>query len=303
MFVLVVDGGGTKTRAWVVEAATHKVVSTLDTGASNLGRVGLEGFRKVLEEIHFKLLPEISIEGVAIGVAGAGRELERQRALRVAKSIFQGGNIFVTSDAELAYRGAFHRGKHGVLLIAGTGSIAFYQTPFTHEFIRAGGWGPLLGDEGSGTWLGREVLRQCLFEWERDEFSSFQADALEIIGVDEPSQILTRVYHEGFGPQDWARLAPLVFRYAEEHPGCKRTLQRMAIILVGLVERLSERLPQNSENVPLVVLGGLWEQKAILQPLMEEEIEVRHLPMVFTEPVGGPLEGGVLLLEEKMKRL
>jgi N-acetylglucosamine kinase-like BadF-type ATPase len=301
MLVMVIDGGGTKTRAWIVDGDSHKVVGTTETGASNVGRVGLEGLRKVLEEIRSSLLFNRKIDALDIGLAGVGRELERQRALRVAKSIFEPALTYVTSDAELAYRGAFGHGRRGILLIAGTGSIAFYQTPFSREFLRAGGWGPLLGDEGSGAWLGREVMRQCLFEWEGDEFSPFQAAVLEAMQVDEPQQIITKVYHEGFGPTEWATLAPFVFRYAEEHPGCKRVLKRMTILLVGLVERLAEKLPQNSENVPLVVLGGLWDQRAILQPLMEEEIEVRNLPLVFTEPQGGALEGGLLLLVEKGK--
>jgi hypothetical protein len=59
-------------------------------------------------------------------------------------------------------------------------------------------------------------------------------------------------------------------------------------------------VPQNFERVPLVVLGGLWEQKNLLQPLMEVEIKLRNLPFVFTEPAGGPLEGGIKLLEEKL---
>jgi N-acetylglucosamine kinase-like BadF-type ATPase len=300
MLTLVVDGGGTKTRAWVTDSQTRQILFSTESGPSNVGRVGLEGLRKVLDEIHASTR-EFRGEAVVLGLAGVGRELERQRALRVARDIFGLSNVYVTTDAELAYRGAFGHGKRGILLIAGTGTIAYYQTPFSREFFRAGGWGSLLGDEGSGAWLGREVLRQCLFEWEGDEFSPFQAAVLGALQLDEPQQIITKVYHEGFGPGEWAALAPFIFQFHEEHAGCMRVLRRMAILLVGLVERLAEKLPQNSENVPLVVLGGLWDQRKTLQPLMEEEITTRNLPLLFAEPQGGPLEGGLLLLEEKGK--
>ena len=203
------------------------------------------------------------------------------------------------TDAELAYRGVFSDGRHGILLITGTGTIALYRAPISHEFSRSGGWGPLLGDEGSGAWLGREALRHCLLEWERDELSPLHAAVLEALEIELASQILTKVYKENLAPSAWAKLAPLVFRYSREDIGAFKIINRAAIELVALAGRLQETLLPEAQNVPLVVIGGLWEHRYHLQPLMEEEIRLRNLPLLISEPAGGPMEGGLLFLQEK----
>ena len=68
--------------------------------------------------------------------------------------------------------------------------------------------------------------------------------------------------------------------------------------LVALAERIAEKQLPEANEIPLVVTGGIWQQRDILQPLMEEEILVRNLEFVFTEPAAGPMEGGLLLLKE-----
>ncbi len=298
MIVFVADGGGTKTRAWLAESNSGRVLSSSEAGASNIGRVGAEGLKQVLMILAKQMVSELQPDVVVLGLAGVGRTNERERAEKVVREVFPGVKVHVTTDAELAYRGAFVSGKRGILLIAGTGTIAFYQT-HDREFSRAGGWGPLLGDEGGGVWLGREVLRHCLLEWEHDELSEFHAAVLERLGIENTTEILTKVYSDGFAPAEWAALAPLVFDYAHLHPSAERILRRMAIELVDLVERLVEiHLPEASE-VPLVIMGGLWERQELLRPLIVEEIGVRNLPLIISELHGGPLEGGLAMAAER----
>jgi glucosamine kinase len=302
MTVLIVDGGGTKTRAWLLQAGSNELLSVVEVGPSNFGAVGSDGLTTVLRELMVKLPPNSKPEAVVLGLAGVGRKPEREAAFAAARGVFSGmRELSVITDAEMTYRGAFADGKHGILLITGTGTIAMYRTPIGHEFSRSGGWGPLLGDEGSGAWLGREAMRHCLLEWERDELSPLHAAVLEQLGIELASQILTKVYHENFGPREWAQLAPLVFKYSREDIGALKILNRAAIELVALAERLQETLLPEAQEVPLVVIGGLWEHRYHLQPLMEEEIRLRNLPLVIAEPAGGPMEGGVLYLQEKGK--
>jgi glucosamine kinase len=302
MTVLIVDGGGTKTRGWLLKPGSHVAQAVAEVGPSNFGAVGGEGLASVLRELVGKLPKDEAPEAVVLGLAGVGRRPEREAAYKAARTVFATSqDLSVITDAEMTYRGAFSDGKHGILLITGTGTIAMYRTPIGHEFSRSGGWGPLLGDEGSGAWLGREALRHCLLEWERDELSPLHAAVLEQLGIELASQILTKVYHENFGPTDWAKIAPLVFKYAREDIGALKILNRAAIELVALAERLQETLLPEAQEVPLVVIGGLWEHRYHLQPLMEEEIRLRNLPLVIAEPSGGPMEGGLLYLQEMKK--
>lgn len=306
MTVLIVDGGGTKTRGWLtnrldIGSAGVGDVAAVEAGPSSFGAVGAEGLAAVLRDLNNRLPSGSHPQSVVLGLAGVGRKPEREAALEAARSVFVGSDIAVITDAELAYRGVFADGKHGILLITGTGTIALYRAPISHEFTRAGGWGSQLGDEGGGAWLGREALRHCLLEWERDELSPLHAAVLEALDIELASQILTKVYTENLGPSGWAKLAPLVFRYSREDIGALKIINHAAIELVALAGRLQETLLPEAQNVPLVVTGGLWEHRYHLQPLMEEEIRLRNLPFVLTEPAGGPMEGGLLYLQEQGK--
>ena len=298
MMVLIADGGGTRTRVWLAQNESRTCLRQIEKGPSNIGQVGEEGLRVLFTEVLAAISPELMPDEVLLGLAGVGREPERQRALMVGRQVFPKAHVQVVTDAELAYSAAFADGRHGILIIAGTGTIACYRTVVGHEFIRVGGWGPILGDEGGGAWIGREALRHCLTEWEGDELSPLQATILRELQLDTAIQILTKVYWENFGPRDWARLAPLVFQCAREDPGAQRILRDAARELVALAERIAEKQLPEVHEIPLVVTGGIWQQKDIMQPLMEEEIVLRNLPLVFSEPAAGPMEGGLALLEQ-----
>jgi glucosamine kinase len=301
MNVLIADGGGSKTKAWLVRSENRECLATITVGPSAFGAVGEDGLEDVLKALRDGLPKSDAPQAVVIGMAGVGRAPERQAAMRAARKVFTNGDLFVITDAELAYRGVFAGGKNGILIISGTGTIALYRSPAGHEFSRTGGWGPLLGDEGSGAWFGREALRHCLLEWERDELSPLHASVLEVLDIEIAAQILTKVYKENYGPTQWAKLAPLVFKHVREDMGAFKILRRAAIELVDLAERLQETLLPEASEVPIAVIGGLWEHRYHLQPLMEEEIRLRNLPFVFAEPEGGCMEGGLLLLQEQGK--
>lgn len=291
----VIDGGGTKTRGWLVKS-DKSIMDEGTAGPSNVARLGAEGLRIALSELLADCPAARTCAGVVMGLAGVGRERERELAVAVAREFWPHTPVHVVTDAHLLYEGAFCNGERGILLIVGTGSIAFYQNPHGHEFFRAGGWGPLLGDEGSGAWIGREALRHCLWEGEREELSPFHAALLEKLKVDATHDIITKVYREDFGPTRWAELAPLVFEFAEEQPEVMAILERAALELIDQVERLIEDVPQSMALVPLVVTGGLWERRAVLEPLLLEEIQLRQLPLTIVEPAGGAVEGGLVIL-------
>ena len=175
----------------------------------------------------------------------------KRRARRFPRS-----DVYVITDAELAYRGAFADGRHGILIITGTGTIAMYRAPISHEFTRAGGWGTLLGDEGSGAWLGREALRHCLLEWERDELSPLHAAVLEALEIELASQILTKVYNEESWRVGMGQAGAAGVPHTREDMGAFGFINRAAIELVALAGRLQETLLPEAQNVPVVVTGG-----------------------------------------------
>lgn len=292
----IVDGGGTNTRGWLV-SADGAILNEGKVGPSNVARLGDDGLRKALNELLADCPAARLCSKVVLGLAGVGRERERELAQSIANEFWPQTNAQVVTDAHLLYAGAFCKGERGILLIIGTGSIAFYQNPQGHEFFRAGGWGPLLGDEGSGAWIGREALRHCLWEGERAELSPFHAAILEKLSVGATHDIITKVYREDFGPTRWAELAPLVFEFADEQSEVMAILERASLELIDQVERLLEDLPQNTAALPLVVTGGLWERRDVLEPLLLDEIEMRNLPLKISDADGGAVEGGLAILK------
>ncbi len=294
----IVDGGGTNTRGWLV-TPEGGILGQGIAGPSNVARLGANGLREALQKLLSECPAAKSATDIVCGLAGVGREREKGIAEAVAREFWPQTNVQVVTDAHLLYAGAFCKSDHGILLIVGTGSIAFYQNPHGHEFFRAGGWGPMLGDEGSGAWIGREVLRHCLWEGERQELSPFHAAVLEKLEIDATHDIITKVYREDFGPTKWAELVPLVFDFAEQQHDVLAILERAVLELIEQVERLLEDMPQHDKTLPLVITGGLWERRNVLEPLFQDEIDIRNLPLKISEPDGGAVEGGLAILARR----
>jgi glucosamine kinase len=158
--VVGVDGGGSKTRVRVADATGAELI-TVDGPPSAIhpGRVDQSTeaiVRTIVDAMSAAGLPEVRPGVVCIGVAGAGREGERDALWQALVARDIADEIIVNTDATIALDDAFGDGA-GILLISGTGSIAVGRGP-TGTVARCGGWGPIIGDEGSGAWLGRRAL-------------------------------------------------------------------------------------------------------------------------------------------------
>lgn len=300
-FLFVLDGGGTKTRAIVTPAADPqaKPFVEVEAGPANFGRIGSEGLGAVINELIVKLPEHFrSPAALVAGLAGVGREAERQKAEAALHKLFPDIPVIVRTDAELAYAGAFGLQPGGVLVIAGTGSIAWTQLS-DGRFLRAGGWGPLLGDEGGGAWLGREVLRLCLRQGETGKLSPFARAILKTIQITKPTEILTKVYREHWGPEHWATLAPVVFEYAGKDKEADALIEKTSAALAKLAGQLLEQMPLSPDSVPVSVVGGLtvhWEriEPFFLTELQKESLVKHHL----VTPIGDALFGGRLVAQK-----
>src|SRR5919199_3862082 len=158
--VLGVDGGGTKTRA-VVTDADQRVLGKGTAGPSNPLRVGVGQAAAAIREAVDHACAEARVQradivAAEIGLAGVRRADVRQR-MREALSGLGIHSIEVVTDADIALFGATD-GEPGLVIIAGTGSICCGINS-QGKHICAGGWGPLAGDEGSGSWIARKALQ------------------------------------------------------------------------------------------------------------------------------------------------
>jgi len=159
--VVGVDGGGSKTRV-IVGTAEGEILATVDGAKSAVVPGRASDSANVIADLVVRAIAEIAQPGVVVprvlycGVAGTGREEER-RALHAALDAKElAEEVVIDSDGLIAMYDAFED-RPGILLVVGTGSIAYGRSP-AGEVVRCGGWGPTFGDEGSGGWIGRRAL-------------------------------------------------------------------------------------------------------------------------------------------------
>ena len=215
-YFLGIDGGGTRTTA----------VLTNEQGAELVRAEGEAGIVNVLEpeagahtlaDFASSVLGQARVDARArvlvCALAGAGREPERTRLEQVLAAQGVAETVHVTSDFVAALEDAFGAGS-GILLIAGTGSSAFAR----HEdgrTARAGGWGHILGDEGSGYALGLAALRRCMREYDgRERGEGWLRLVQEHTGVATAEALVH--WAAAASKADIAALAPAVLEAAEQ---------------------------------------------------------------------------------------
>jgi N-acetylglucosamine kinase-like BadF-type ATPase len=161
-YFVALDGGGTKTECWVAdESRVRGQASGPTVKIMNVGlQTATENLRTVVREaLGSAGVPGDSIACTCFGLAGSSSAEVRVWAEETLRELVTGG-IIIAGDEQIALDAAFHGGA-GVLVIAGTGSHVTGRCG-DGSTVGAGGWGPVLGDEGSGTWIGLEAIRACL---------------------------------------------------------------------------------------------------------------------------------------------
>ncbi len=194
--VVGVDGGGTKTHA-VITDVNNQILGEGTSGPSNPLRVGvtkaaaavLEAVERACEAAEVRRSDLIAAE---IGLAGA-RRVELRERMHEALSNLEIDDIEVVGDSDIALFGATD-GEPGVVVIAGTGSICCGINAARKE-VCAGGWGPMIGDEGGGSWIARAALRAIAKASDgRGPKTSLTRDACAYFHVTTAEDLSTAIY-------------------------------------------------------------------------------------------------------------
>lgn len=293
--VVGVDAGGTKTTA--VLARGEKTVRTASGGPANPNVVGVDAAADVIlgaiREACGGRKPD-TIAAMYVGAAGAGspeiaRELQDIIAAAYPKPIVRVGD-----DVEIALRGSIPDGP-GIVLIAGTGSIALAIDARGTQH-RAGGFGYLLGDEGSAAWIGFEAVRLLSRVYDgraRGEETS-RLVARHLAAPDRPS-LIRAVYGERIDVAEIAALAPSIIAFAGKgNRASKAIVERAAEHLAQLVIDVAAAA-QLTESKPSVAFsGGLLREEHLLVTLLRTSIAA-SIPNATILTGGDPVHGAVRL--------
>ncbi len=279
-----VDGGGSKTLAVVVDAQGAER-GRATAGSSNYSSVGLD---RAIGAIGAALSEAAGLAGAALplcaawfGLAGVDRPADR--AALLPRLSGPAGALRLTNDAELALTGL--PGALGVAVIAGTGSIAVGRNAEGRR-ARAGGWGHLFGDEGSGYELGRLALQAAARAADgRGPATTLLGAILRHWSLSRPSDLIGRVYPDA-DRSLIAGLSPLVFTEARIGDRVARgLLERAAAELTLAAVTVGDELGYRERELPLALGGGLLIHNAGLRDLTLECIRSeRRLGQVVTVP-------------------
>jgi glucosamine kinase len=209
---------------------------------------------------------------VCVGVAGVGRDTERQELWQALVSREVGEEIVVHADATIALDDAFGDGA-GILLIAGTGSVAFGRGP-TGTLARCGGWGPVFGDEGSGAWIGRRALSVVTAAADgREPETTLTGAILTAAQANEVNELIA--WAAAATPGLFATLAPAVMSTADAGDLRANSIVSLAVEELALhVRTLARRLfVDERASVAVAFAGGLLTRGSVLRKRLEHRLK------------------------------
>lgn len=300
--VIGLDGGGTKTAAELCDGS-GRVLATSVGGPSNFQVIGVETAARTILDIvetccHSVGCSPDRLDSVVAGLTGAGRpgDQERMRQGLLAEATRRGRALRharIDSDARIALEGAM-AGEPGVIVIAGTGSIVFGKDA-NGTVHRSGGWGRIIGDEGSGYAIGRELFRAVAASLD-DRSSKTMLPRLlkESFGLGSQETIITALYRENF---DVASVAPVVTEAARKGDVVAREiLSQAARDLVGVIAPVVAKIRGRSRRpVPVAFIGSVLTAKNSYSSRVRSLLP-RTVPGARVRPaLAPPVHGAVLL--------
>ena len=291
---LAIDAGGTKTRCLLADE--EKVLARAVTGSVKLMRVGeaeaTARLRTMLAEVAATAGVQLSeVTRTCIGIAGYTIEAVRSWVEREIANVAS-GTLLLSGDEEIAFEGAF-RGGPGVLVVAGTGNNVMGRAA-DGAIYGAGGWGPVLGDEGSGFWIAQEALRAGF--WARDR--GIATTLLTAIGEFWKLKTIGEIVEMANsrpGP-DFPALAPVVFQCAEAGDELatavlKRAGAELAELVALVALKMEESGPQSSIGVAYT--GSVLEHIALVRSAMVAALQKAAPHIHVMEGAVDALEGAL----------
>jgi len=299
VYFLGVDGGASKTAALVTDESAVPLGRGLAGGSNHL-RVGIEQATRNIERAVNSALVEAGvaireIEYAYCGIAGSDHIEHHERVVEALRVFFPRGNFVVDNDARIALTGAVGFGS-GIVVIAGTGSVAFGRNTSGGE-ARAGGWGPKIGDEGSGYAIARDGLTAIVRAFDGRGPATKMTDLLCFqYAMCDPADLPRFVYATTTGDDVIARYGKLVMQAADEGDAVARAiLDRAGCELAYCVLAVARRLSLTAEELPVAYVGGAFHSGGLLLDPMKREIAREAPRAVVTPPLHTPVEGAAMM--------
>jgi glucosamine kinase len=295
-----IDGGGTKTSCVIGDEYSLLGAGTSD--GSNVVRVGERQARESLgaairQACAAANVNPTQIQRACVGIAG-GALAEISEVVRRLISEFVSGQIEVVGDMVIAMEAAFGGGP-GVIVIAGTGSIAYGRNS-KGETARAGGWGFAISDEGSGHWIGRSAVAACMRDHDegRAASSALLENLMKAWSVDSREQLVLTANKRA----DFGSVAPAVMLAADAGDATARdVLTQAGTELATLAGIVIGRLFGNASAVPVALSGGVFRNSALVRQVFDTSLRIAYPQASLNTGVIDPVSGALTLARKNAK--
>src|SRR5688572_12923755 len=267
-YVVGIDAGGTKTVGLLADE-TGRVLAEARGSGANLQTGGELEVEKVFDGVLETLGRDHPIAAVCLGIAGVDRPQDEQVIKGILRRLGHRQSARVVNDAAIALAAGAPE-RTGVVVLAGTGSIA-YGADRSGRTARAGGYGFLLADEGSGYWFGHQALRAVVRAADgRGPETALTALLFEELEVGSVPELVPRVYERGLPKHRIAALAPLVQKAHERGDAVAGELIAQGARELALIAAsVARQLALGPEPYPVVMAGGVFKGcPALLAPLV-----------------------------------
>jgi N-acetylglucosamine kinase-like BadF-type ATPase len=300
-YFLGIDGGGTKTHA-VITDASFKVIGEAFGGASNPLRVGLEEAVASIDQAVSEACLRAGIEtsdilSACAAIAGINHPIHYHTMKDALADRLRLNHLELVTDARAALQGALD-GQPGVVLIAGTGSIAMGMNDESQQ-ARSGGWGPTLGDEGSGYDIARQALKAVISSFDGRAPKTLLTERIcKKLGIASASDLPGVIYNSDSEAVEIASLAGIVAEAATEgDQTAQDILARAGRDLSELVVSVIKKLGLESKSFRVACVGSVFKSgDCILGPLGEAVLRVAPKAEVGP-PLFPPTIGAVKLAQ------
>jgi N-acetylglucosamine kinase-like BadF-type ATPase len=309
MYVLGIDGGGTKTKG-VMADQTGRVIAQHTVGASNPNSMDPSVVENELRELFSTLKKQASsqdasafekLSAVFAGMSGVDRGEDQALMWNMLKKLLPHDTTIIVDNDGVNALNSGTLGEPGVVNIAGTGSITFGINA-DKQRSRVGGWGYLIGDPGSGYTIGKDALEAVFQAYDRcGEETSLTRLILEWMGADSPPDLIKKIYEPSMARKVIAPLSQLVVKASDEGDKVAQHILLKAGEDMGkainclLMKLFSKAVAQDTDekSVLVVLTGGVYHrsdwfvptiQKMLLQSGFKTEIIVPEV-----QPVAGAL--------------
>lgn len=295
-FFIGIDSGGSKCRI-VIAATDMKVILKKTYTGIHYSVTGAEKYSSLVslyirDSLKIKNLKLKDCKGICLGIAGAREKSDRRKLKKSFCAILNFKNVLITTDAMTALYGAFE-GEDGIIIISGTGSVLYGLSE--NKIKRVGGWGRIIGDEGSGYWIGKRALNLITKEFDGSFSQSLLSEHISNEFGITVGNVNERIFHGKFNIQD---IAPAVIECAEKN--CPLSLKIISEAAGDLVSHVKTFLRTTNRKNPvnIVFTGSVIENKNLLSVMLKRKLEKIKIVSV-TEKKHSPEFGALLLAKYK----